>query len=113
MMRSLHSFRNEIQLCLCCISGLTVVSLMHTIPLQQYIAGSFPLWYILLALILMEGFSRQLAIRSILTATLIFSNIINVGPFLSIKEALKANPDWFDKGIYTNNVYKSVVREIK
>jgi hypothetical protein len=113
LMRSLHSFRNEIKLCLCCISGLIVVSLMHTIPLQQYIAGSFPLWYILLALILMEGFSSQLAIRSILTATLIFTNITNVGPFLSIKEALKDNPDWLDKGIYTNNIYKSVVREIK
>ncbi len=112
LMRSLHSFRNEIQLCLCCILSLIVVSLMHTIPLQQYIAGSFPLWYILLALILMEGFSSQLAIRSILIATLIFTNIINIGPFLSIKEVLKGNPDWFDKGIYTNNIYKSVVREI-
>jgi len=113
LMRSLHSFRNEIQLCLCCISSLIVVSLIHTIPLQQYIAASFPLWYILLALIIMEGFSSQLAIRSILTATLIFTNIINVGPLLSIKEVLKGNPDWFDKGIYTNNIYKSVVREIK
>jgi len=113
MMKSLHSFRNEIQLCLCCISGLIVVSLMHTIPLQQYIAGSFPLWYILLALIVVEVFSSQLIIRFILTTTLIFTNIINVGPFLSIKEVLKNNSDWFDKGIYTNNVYKSVVREIK
>mgnify|MGYP006086631017 CR=1 FL=1 len=113
LMRSLHSFRNEIQLCLCCISSLIVVSLMHTIPLQQYIAGSFPLWYILLALIVVEVFPSQLIIRFILTTTLIITNIINVGPFLSIKEVLKNNSDWFNKSIYTNNVYKSVVREIK
>jgi hypothetical protein len=113
MTKSLHFFRNEIQLCLCCISGLIVVSLMHTIPLQQYIAGSFPLWYILLALIVVEVFPSQLIIRFILTTTLIFTNIINVGPFLSIKEVLKNNSDWFNKSIYTNNVYKSVVREIK
>ena len=113
MTKSLHFFRNEIQLCLCCISGLIVVSLMHTIPLQQYIAGSFPLWYILLALIVVEVFPSQLIIRFILTTTLIITNIINVGPFLSIKEVLKNNSDWFNKSIYTNNVYKSVVREIK
>ena len=113
MTKSLHFFRNEIQLCLCCISGLIVVSLMHTIPLQQYIAGSFPLWYILLALIVVEVFPSQLIIRFILTTTLIITNIINVGPFLSIKEVLRNNSDWFNKSIYTNNVYKSVVREIK
>ena len=32
--------------------SLIVVSLIHTIPLQQYIAGSFPLWFILLSLII-------------------------------------------------------------
>ncbi|SVE59991.1 uncharacterized protein METZ01_LOCUS512845, partial [marine metagenome] len=51
-MRSLRPYKNEMLLCLCCITGLIFVSLLHSIPLQQYIAGSFPLWYILLALVI-------------------------------------------------------------
>ena len=111
--RSLHSYQNEIQLCLCCITGLILVSLLHTIPLQQYIAGSFPLWSILLALLVVEGFPSQPAVRSILAVTLILTNLIHVGPFLSVKEVLKNNPEWLSKNSYTNYAYNAFAREVK
>jgi len=112
-MKSLHSYKNEILLCLCCITGLIFVSLLHSIPLQQYIAGSFSLWYILLALLIIEGFPGRPAIRSIFTAILIFTNLIHVGPLLSAKETLKNHPEWFNKNSYTEYAYKSFDREIR
>ena len=54
LVRSLRPYKREIQLCLYCITGLILVSLLHSIPLQQYIAGSFPLWFILLSLIIID-----------------------------------------------------------
>ena len=112
-MRSLRSYQNEILLCLCCITGLIVVSLIHTIPLQQYIAGSFPLWSILLALVIIEGFPGQPVIRSIHAATLIFSNLIHVGPLLSVKEALKNNSKWVSKSSYMKYAYKTFMTEVE
>ncbi len=112
-MRSLRSYQNEIQLCLCCIVGLLFVSLLHTIPLQQYVAGSFPLWSILLALVVIEGFPRRLVFRSILAATLIFTNLLHVGPLLSIRETIKNHPDWFGNSTYLEYAHKAFVREVK
>ena len=100
-------------LCLYCIMGLIFVSLLHSIPLQQYIAGSFPLWYILLALLIVEGFPGRPAVRSIFTATLIFTNLIHVGPLLSAKETLKDYPEWFSKNSYMGYAYKSFDREVR
>ena len=111
--RSLRSYRNEIQLCLCCITGLIFVSLLHAIPVQQYIAGSFPLWSILLALVITEGFSDQPKVRSILVAILIFTNLIHVGPILSAKEGLKDNREWFSGNSYMRNAYKTFMMEVK
>ena len=90
-MRSLRTYKNEIPLCLICTSSLIGVSLLNTIPFQQYLAGSFPLLSILLALIIIELFSVHPIVRSILTTTLIFTNLIHVGPLLSIKETLENN----------------------
>ena len=109
----LRSYKNEMLLCLCCISGLILVSLLHSIPLQQYIAGSFPLWCILLALLIMEGFPGQPAAQFILTSTLILTNLIHVGPLLSLKETFKSHSNWFSKNSYSKYAYKSFDREIK
>jgi len=112
-MRSLRPYKNEMLLCLCCITGLIFVSLLHSIPLQQYIAGSFPLWYILLALVIIEGFPGRPAVRSILTATLILTNLIHIGPLLSVKASLKNHPEWFSKNSYIEYAYKSFDREVR
>ena len=112
-LKSLRPYKNEILLFLCCILGLVFVSLLHSIPLQQYIAGTFPLWYILLALIITEGFPGRPAVRTILTTTLILTNLIHVGPLLSVKETLKSHPGWFNKNSYMEHAYKSFDREIK
>ena len=113
LISSLRPYRTEIQLCLCCITGLIFVSLLHEIPIQQYIAGSFPLWSILLALIITEGFPSQATVRFILIATLIFTNLIHVGPLLSVKKILKDNPEWFRKSSYVKHAYKAFAREVE
>ena len=113
LIKSLRPYRTEIQLCLCCITGLIFVSLLHSIPTQQYIAGSFPLWSILLALVITEGFFSQATIRSILIATLIFTNLLHVGPLLSVKKILKDNSEWFDKSSYMKHAYKTFATEVE
>ena len=112
LVKSLRPYRTEIQLCLFCTAGLIFVSLLHTIPLQQYIAGSFPLWCILLALLIIEGF-RSSTIRYAITATLVLTNLIHIGPLLSVKEVLSANPQWLNKNSYMMDISKSFTREIK
>ena len=112
LITSLRPYRNEIQLCLFCIAGLLFVSLLHTIPLQQYVAGSFPLWCILLALLIMEGFSSPI-IRYAISTTLIFTNLLHVGPLLSVKKILKDNSEWFDKSSYMKHAYKTFATEVE
>ena len=111
--RSLRTYKNEIQLCLICTTSLMGVSLINTIPFQQYMAGSFPLLSILLALIIIEGLSVPSIVRSTLTATLIFTNLIHVGPLLSIKETLGNNSKLFSKNFYMKSTYNTFMREVK
>jgi len=111
-MRSLRSYQNQIQLCLFCIAGIILVSLLHTIPLQQYVAGSFPLWCILLALLIMEGFPSPIT-RYGLVTTLILTNLIHVGPLLSVKEFLKDTPEWLNKNSFMMHTSKTFTREVK
>ena len=111
--RSLSTYKNEIQLCLICTTSLMGVSLINTIPFQQYMAGSFPLLSILLALIIIEGLSVPSIVRSTLTATLIFTNLIHVGPLLSIKETLGNNSKLFSKNFYMKSTYNTFMREVK
>ena len=111
--RSLRPYRTEIELCLFCIMGLLFVSVLHAIPAQQYISGSFPLWCILLSLIIMEVFPSQGKIRSILIAILIFTNLIHIGPLLLAKKTLKNNSGWFSKNLYMKHAYKTFATEVK
>ncbi len=111
-MRSLRVYQNQIQLCLFCIAGIILVSLLHTIPLQQYVAGSFPLWCILLALVIMEGFLNPIT-RYALVTTLILTNLIHVGPLLSVNEFLKNSPEWLNKNSFMMDSSKTFAREVK
>ncbi|MBT3515577.1 MAG: hypothetical protein HOB32_05345 [Nitrospina sp.] len=110
--KSLRPYRFEIQLCLFCISGLIFVSLLHSIPLQQYIAGTFPLLGTLLALLVVEGFSNK-PIRYAITSFLILTNLIHIGPFMPLKEALLNNPKLVSNNSYMVNISKSFIREIQ
>ncbi len=111
--KPLRPYRTEIQLCLFCITGLLFVSLLYSIPLQQYIAGSFPMWSILLALITIEGFSNQIITRFILTVILIFTNFVHIGPLLPVKKIFKDNASWFSNSSYMKNAYKTFVTEVE
>ncbi|MCH8157912.1 MAG: hypothetical protein IID18_09235, partial [Nitrospinae bacterium] len=111
-LKPLRTLRREVQLCLFCIVGIIVVSLLHTIPLQQYIAGSFPLWSILLAMVVMESLPNRPAARSALAATLILSNLIHIGPLLPARAVLKDHPEWFQNSLYLKHAYKSFMREV-
>ena len=113
LIRPLRAYGNEIQLCLCCITGLIIVSLVHTISLHQYLAGSFPLWSILLSLVVVEGFPGLPVIRSILASILIFTNLIHIGPLLSVKETLGKNSEWFSRSSYMKQAYKTFMMEVK
>ncbi|KMP12236.1 hypothetical protein UZ36_01345 [Candidatus Nitromaritima sp. SCGC AAA799-C22] len=111
-LKPLRALQKEIQLCLYCIIGLIAVSLLHSIPLQQYIAGSIPLWNILLALVVIECFPRRPVVRSTLAAILILTNLVHVGPLLSVKAILENHPEGFQDNLYKKYAYKAFMREV-
>ena len=62
------------------------VSTLNFIPLQQYIAGVLPLFYIFTArIICMLRPTQKPAIMTIIAGLLIFSNVVHVGPLYAFK----------------------------
>jgi hypothetical protein len=82
-------------------------------PLQQYIVPSFPLFFLLLAILLVNIFPKYALLSSVFATLLITSNLIHVGPLLPVKALVKNHSEWFQRSSYWKNVYASLVREIK
>ena len=81
-------------------------------PLQQYLVSSFPLLFLLLAILLTSLFPRHPSLSSLMATLLITCNLIHVGPFLPVKALVKNHPEWFQKTPYLKNVYASLIREV-
>ena len=108
---SLKIFRNQIQLLLICIFTLVATSTLNSIPLFQYITAAIPLFYILLAMIITEGFANA-RIKATLAIILIATNIIHVGPLLPVKTFFKTQEILLHKTDYLHGVHKTIMREI-
>ncbi len=111
--RRLESWRKEIQLLWFCLLTIMVTASLHSIPLQQYIAAVFPLFFILLAMVIAGCFQAYPIVRWVLAGTLIATNLIHVGPLLPVKEALKRTPEWFDANDYLQYTYNTFMREVR
>tara|TARA_Y100001936_G_scaffold24512_1_gene22407 strand:+ start:1528 stop:3174 length:1647 start_codon:yes stop_codon:yes gene_type:complete len=111
-LRRIRPFINQVSLLLLCITTTLLAALTLSMPLLQYITAAFPLFFLLLAILLTNIFSKYPLTRSLLVAILITSNWIHVGLFSPLKIVLKDHPSWFQKSPYFKNVYDTFLREI-
>lgn len=111
-LRQIRPFTNQVSLLLLCIITTLLTALAHAMPLLQYISAGFPLFFLLLAILIANTFSKYPVTRSLLVALLITSNWIHIGLFSPLKMALKDHPSWFQRSPYLKNVYDSFIREI-
>ena len=111
-LKRLRPFAKQISLLLLCNLTILLTALPHLMPLQQYLVSSFPLLFLLLAILLTSLFPRYPSLSSLLATLLITSNLIHVGSFLPVKALVKNHPEWFQKTPYLKNVYASLIREI-
>ena len=112
-LRQLRPFTNQMSLLLLCILTLLLTAMLHSMPLQQYIIASFPLFFLLLAILLGNIFPKYPLLQSLFAALLITSNLAHVGPFIPFKATVKDHPDWFQGSPYLQAAYGSLIREIR
>ena len=112
LLKRLRLPNKQISLLLLCSLTMLITALPHVMPLQQYLVSSFPLLFLLLAILLTSIFPNPL-LSSLLATLLVTSNLIHVAPLLPLKALVKDHPEWFEKSPYLNNVYASLIREVK
>jgi len=112
-LKRLKPVRKQISLLLLCIATVVLMSLPHSMPLQQYIVPSFPLFFLLLAILLTSTFPKYPLLPGLVGALLIISNLIHVGPLIPLKALVKDHPEWFQKSPYWQSAYAGLMREIK
>jgi dolichyl-phosphate-mannose-protein mannosyltransferase len=111
-LKNLRPYRLQIQLLSICIVTHLLVSSTHAIPLHQYVAGIFPLLYILLAMIVTMGFRAGVWPSGILTGVLIFTNIVHVGPLLPLKKYFQHRESGFGQSPYLQYASFTFMREV-
>jgi hypothetical protein len=112
-LRQLRPFTKQVSLLLLCILTVLLTALPHAMPIQQYISASFPLFFLLLAILIASIFPKYLLAQSLLVTLLITSNLVHICLFLPLKSVVKDHPNWFQKSPYLGNAYDNLMREIK
>ena len=112
-LRQFRPFTKQVSLLLICILTVLLTALPHAMPIQQYISASFPLFFLLLAILIVNIFPKFLLAQSILVTFLITSNLIHICLFFPLKQIVKDHPEWFQKSTYFENTFNSLIREIK
>lgn len=112
-LRQLRPFTKQVSLLLLCILTVLLTALPHAMPIQQYISASFPLFFLLLAILIANIFPKYLLAQSLLVTLLITSNLVHICLFFPLKSVVKDRPNWFQKSPYLGNAYDSLMREIK
>ena len=112
-LRRLQPFSKQTSLLVLCSLTMLLTALPHSMPLQQYIISSFPLLFLLLAILLTSIIPKHPLLLSLLAALLITTNLIHVGPLIPLKALVKDRPEWFQKSPYLKNVYASLIREVQ
>ena len=111
--KKLRPYNMQIQLLSICIFTHLAVSSTHSIPLHQYVAGIFPLFYILLAMILTIGFGKGFWTPAILSGFLILTNLFHTGPLLPIKKLIQRGESGFGSSPYLQYASFTFMREIR
>ena len=112
-LKNLRPYKLQIQLLSICIVTHLAVSSTHAIPLHQYVAGIFPLFYILLAMILTMGFRKKVWPSAILAGILILTNLLHIGPLLPVKKFLQNREGGFGASSYLQYASFTFMREVR
>jgi hypothetical protein len=113
-LKPLGPLKLEIQLLLICTLTLLIASSPHSIPMQHYISSAFPLLFILLAMIVTLFLRNNFWVPTVLTGTLIFSNLLHIAPLLPFKVFVQQRANLQDsKNVYLNYALQTFSREIK
>ena len=107
------AFAKQISLLLLCIFFILLTGSLHPIPLFQYVAASIPILLILLAWATVHLFKGSVIQQSIFATILIFSNLVHVAPLLPVKTLIQNYSEWFQKSLYLQHTYGSLIREVK
>jgi hypothetical protein len=103
--------RFEVSLLFLCSTSILITACLHSIPLMQYISACIPLLLLLVAMIVFYIFEKSVAWQSTFLLILIVSNLIHVGPLLPIKQIATRYPEKFAVTNYSQNAYKTFLRE--
>ncbi|MBL7020629.1 MAG: glycosyltransferase family 39 protein [Nitrospinaceae bacterium] len=112
-LKRLRPFAKQTSLLVTCSLTMLLTALPHSMPLQQYIISSFPLLFLLLAILLASIVPKYPLLQSLLATLLITTNLVHVGPLFPLKALVKDRPEWFQQSPYLQNVYASLIREVK
>ena len=110
--KQMRGYAKQISLLITCSMTMLLTALPHSMPLQQYIISSFPLLFLLLAIILANILPKNPLMQSCVATLLITTNILHVGPLLPLKSLVKNNSEWFQSSPYLENAYASFIREV-
>ncbi|QPJ65017.1 MAG: hypothetical protein G3M78_06285 [Candidatus Nitrohelix vancouverensis] len=109
-MQGLRPHRPLLQTLGVCMAGLIGVSLLHSIPLYQYIAAGTPFLCIALALVCVHAFPNKALLQSGLVLILISSNALHVAPLLPLRPVVQSLESRFDT-LRKRSSYNTFLRE--
>ena len=89
------------------------ISSLHSIPLLQYIAACIPILFTLLGWIMAYLFKGSIIQQGVLTAILIFSNIIHVGPLAPFKQLVPSISNDIQTTKYIQGIRQTFMREVQ
>lgn len=107
----LKNLRFQVSLLLFCSMSVLITASLHSIPLMQYISACIPMFFVLLAMVVFHLFEKSVVRQSAFLLVLIFTNLVQVGPLIPLKQIAVRYPDTFTATAYSQNAYKTFLRE--
>ena len=106
-------FGRSVSLLVISAACIIFVSSLHSIPLLQYIAACIPILFTLLGWIINCLFKGCIIQQVVLSAILIFSNIIHIGPLVPIKQLVPSISNDTQTNIYIKGIRDTFMREVQ
>ncbi len=103
---------DPVRLCLLVIVSLFAAGSLHAIPLHQYVAAALPLFFFLLAVVVVECIPGGRWVRTGVAAVLIATNLLHVGPLYPFKPFFNPDSRWVADNPYFEYAARTFQREV-
>ncbi|PIQ96747.1 MAG: hypothetical protein COV67_07840 [Nitrospinae bacterium CG11_big_fil_rev_8_21_14_0_20_56_8] len=111
-LKALRPHKKTIHLLLLCLMTILVMATLHLIPFQQNITASYPLLFLLLALLVGEGLKKFPLGQALAVILLVTTNLLHVGPLYPIKALLGGAAAEAEESAYVQGAARTFVREV-